>query len=115
MTLLRMFHFLGRFVGRSAELALLTLLLSAVMMRAADKPNVIYIMADDLGYGEIGPFGQTKIKTPNLDRLAKDGMRLTQCYAGNAVCAPSRCVLMTGMHPGHAQVRNNQEVQQEGQ
>ena len=74
-----------------------------------------FMMADDLGYGDIGAFGQTKIRTPNIDQLAKDGMRLTQCYAGNAVCAPSRCVLMTGMHPGHAQVRNNREVQPEGQ
>src|SRR5204862_4725922 len=82
---------------------------------AADRPNIVFLFADDLGYGDVGPFGQTKIRTPNIDQLAKDGMRLTQCYAGNAVCAPSRCVLMTGMHPGHAQVRDNREVQPEGQ
>lgn len=82
---------------------------------AAERPNIVFIMADDLGYGDVGAFGQTKIRTPNIDQLAKQGMRLTQCYAGNAVCAPSRCVLMTGMHPGHAQVRNNREVQPEGQ
>jgi arylsulfatase A len=83
---------------------------------AADsRPNIVFLIADDLGYGDVGAFGQTKIRTPNIDQLAKDGMRLTQCYAGNAVCAPSRCVLMTGMHPGHAQVRNNREVQPEGQ
>jgi arylsulfatase A len=82
---------------------------------AADRPNIVFLIADDLGYGDVGAFGQTKIRTPNIDRLAKEGMRLTQCYAGNAVCAPSRCVLMTGMHPGHAQVRNNREVQPEGQ
>lgn len=82
---------------------------------AADRPNIVFLFADDLGYGDVGAFGQTKIRTPNIDQIAKEGMRLTQCYAGNAVCAPSRCVLMTGMHPGHAQVRNNKEVQPEGQ
>lgn len=83
---------------------------------AQDRPpNLVFLFADDLGYGDVGAFGQTKIRTPNIDQLATDGMRLTQCYAGNAVCAPSRCVLMTGMHPGHAQVRNNREVQPEGQ
>jgi arylsulfatase A len=83
--------------------------------QAAERPNIVFMMADDLGYGDVGAFGQKKIRTPNIDQLAKQGMRLTQCYAGNAVCAPSRCVLMTGMHPGHAQVRNNREVQPEGQ
>lgn len=83
---------------------------------AADRrPNIVFLFADDLGYGDVGAFGQTKIRTPNIDQIAAQGMRLTQCYAGNAVCAPSRCVLMTGMHPGHAQVRNNREVQPEGQ
>ncbi len=75
---------------------------------AADaKPNIIFLLADDLGYGDIGAFGQKKIRTPNLDRLAKDGMRFTQHYSGHNVCAPSRCVLMTGKHPGHAYIRNN--------
>ncbi len=75
---------------------------------AADAPpNIIYILADDLGYAELGCYGQEKIKTPNIDRLAAEGMRFTQHYCGNAVCAPSRCVLMTGKHPGHAYVRNN--------
>jgi arylsulfatase A-like enzyme len=87
----------------------------AIAATAADRPNIVFLFADDLGYGDVGAFGQTKIRTPNIDRIAKDGMRLTQCYAGNAVCAPSRCVLMTGMHPGHAQVRNNHEVKPEGQ
>jgi len=83
---------------------------------AADaRPNIVFLIADDLGYGDVGCFGQTKIRTPHIDALARGGMRLTRCYAGNAVCAPSRCVLMTGMHPGHAQVRNNREVQPEGQ
>src|SRR6185436_12529585 len=71
------------------------------------KPNIIFILCDDLGYGDVGAFGQKKIRTPNLDRLAAEGMKLTQHYAGNNVCAPSRCVLMTGKHPGHAYIRNN--------
>ena len=79
------------------------------------KPNIIFILADDLGYGDIGAFGQRKIRTPNLDRMAAEGMRFTQHYAGNAVCAPSRCVLMTGKHPGHAWIRDNKEVKPEGQ
>jgi arylsulfatase A-like enzyme len=83
---------------------------------AADaRPNIVFVIADDLGYGDVGCFGQENIRTPNIDQLAKRGMRLTQHYAGNAVCAPSRCVLMTGLHPGHAQVRNNREVKPEGQ
>ncbi|MHC4069418.1 MAG: sulfatase-like hydrolase/transferase [Planctomycetota bacterium] len=75
-----------------------------------DKPNIIYIMADDLGYGELGCYGQRKIRTPNIDRLAAEGMKFTQFYSGSAVCAPARCNLMTGMHGGHAYIRNNQEV-----
>ncbi|MDX1285003.1 MAG: arylsulfatase [Draconibacterium sp.] len=71
------------------------------------KPNIIYILADDLGYGDLGCFGQTEIKTPNLDNMAEAGMRFTQHYAGSTVCAPSRCVLMTGLHTGHAKIRAN--------
>lgn len=81
----------------------------------AKPPNVVFILADDLGYRELGSFGQKKIKTPNLDELAKQGMRLTQHYCGNAVCAPSRCVLMTGKHPGHAYIRTNKSTPPEGQ
>jgi arylsulfatase A len=84
-------------------------------LAAARQPNIIFILADDLGYGDIGAFGQKKIKTPHLDRLAAEGMRFTQHYSGNAVCAPSRCVLLTGKHPGHAWIRDNKEVQPEGQ
>jgi len=72
-------------------------------------------MADDLGYSELGSYGQERIRTPHLDRMAVDGMRFTACYSGSAVCAPSRCVLMTGKHPGHAYIRNNSEVKPEGQ
>ncbi len=73
----------------------------------AARPNIIFLLADDLGYGDIGAYGQTKIRTPHLDQLAREGMRFTQHYAGNNVCAPSRCVFMTGLHPGHAYIRNN--------
>ena len=79
------------------------------------RPNIVLILADDLGFQELGCFGQQKIRTPNLDRLAARGMRLTSHYSGNAVCAPSRCVLMTGKHPGQAWIRNNSEAQSEGQ
>ncbi len=82
---------------------------------SASRPNVVFILADDLGYRELGCFGQKLIQTPNLDELAKQGMRLTQHYSGNAVCAPSRCVLMTGKHPGHAFVRSNKSTPPEGQ
>ena len=75
--------------------------------KTAKKPNVIYILADDLGYAEVGCYGQTKIKTPNIDRIAREGMKFTDHYSGSAVCAPSRCVLLTGLHTGHAQIRQN--------
>jgi arylsulfatase A-like enzyme len=71
------------------------------------KPNIIFIMADDLGYGDLGSYGQTVIQTPHLDRLAEDGVRFTQVYAGSPVCAPARSVLMTGQHTGHTRVRGN--------
>ena len=74
------------------------------------KPNVVFILADDLGYAEVGCYGQKKIKTPNIDKLAAEGMRFTQAYSGNPVCAPSRCTLMTGLHTGHAQIRGNRQV-----
>jgi arylsulfatase A-like enzyme len=79
------------------------------------KPNIIFILADDLGWGDLGSYGQMKIKTPHLDRMAAEGIRFTQFYAGSPVCAPSRCVLMTGKHGGHAYIRNNKEVKPEGQ
>jgi arylsulfatase A-like enzyme len=77
---------------------------------AADKPNIIFILADDLGYGELGCYGQKQIKTPHIDRLAAEGIRFTDCYAGSTVCAPSRCTLMTGLHTGHARIRGNGTV-----
>ena len=82
---------------------------------SARSPNVVLVLADDLGCFELGCYGQKLIKTPHIDALAADGMKFTRFYAGNAVCAPSRCALMTGKHMGHASVRNNSEVQPEGQ
>jgi arylsulfatase A-like enzyme len=79
------------------------------------KPNIIFILADDLGIGDVGAYGQTKIRTPHIDRLAAEGMKFTDFYAGSPVCAPSRCVLMTGKHGGHAYIRDNREHKPEGQ
>ncbi len=73
------------------------------------KPNVIYILADDLGYGDLGVYGQQRVKTPNLDDMAKNGVMFTDFYAGANVCAPSRATLMTGKHQGHARVRGNKQ------
>lgn len=78
------------------------------------KPNIIYILADDLGYGELGCYGQEKIETPSIDRLAETGMMFTQHYSGAPVCAPSRCVLLTGKHTGHAFIRGNHEWSERG-
>jgi len=71
------------------------------------RPNVVFILADDLGYGDLGCYGQQQIRTPRIDRLAAEGRRFLDCYAGSTVCAPSRCVLMTGLHTGHARIRGN--------
>ena len=91
----------------SIRFACLLALLSGVPTAAAEKPNIIFILADDLGYGELGCYGQKMIQTPHLDRLAAEGMRFTRFYAGSTVCAPSRSVLMTGLHTGHTRVRGN--------
>lgn len=77
-------------------------------------PNVVFIMADDLGYGEVGCYGQTKIRTPSIDRIAAEGIRFTQHYSGSPVCAPSRCALLTGLHMGHAYIRDNDEMEERG-
>ena len=77
------------------------------------KPNIIFILADDLGYGDLSCYGQKKFTTPNIDKIAAEGMRFTQAYAGSTVCAPSRCALMTGFHTGHALVRGNAETEGE--
>ena len=80
---------------------------STTVRKPQSKPNIVFIMADDLGYGDLGCYGQKLIQTPCIDRMAKEGMRFTQCYAGSCVCAPSRSVLMTGQHTGHTRVRDN--------
>ena len=80
---------------------------SVAAQSAPRPPNIVFFLADDLGIGHVGCYGQDKIRTPNVDRLAAEGMRFTQFYAGANVCAPSRSTLMTGLHTGHTPVRNN--------
>lgn len=90
--------------------AALTLPLDQVRPAPVRKPNIIYILADDLGMGEVGCYGQKKIRTPNIDRIAAEGMKFTAHYSGSPVCAPSRCTLLTGLHTGHAYIRDNDEM-----
>jgi Sulfatase len=95
-----------------SSLTLLTaLLLAALSALGAEsprlKPNIVFILVDDAGYGDLGCYGQKMFTTPNIDRLAAEGMKFTRHYAGCTVCAPSRCVLMTGLHTGHCRVRGN--------
>jgi arylsulfatase A-like enzyme len=95
----------------AVTVALTTTMAAADELAASSsRPNIVFILADDLGYGDLGCYGQTKIRTPNIDRLAREGMRFTDFYAGSTVCAPSRCCLMTGLHTGHAQIRGNVTV-----
>src|SRR5687768_2402562 len=98
---------------RSSLVTIFTLFI--LMVAAQKKPNVVFILADDLGYGDLGCYGQELINTPNLDKLAKGGIQFTQYYAGTSVCAPSRAAVMTGQHTGHTPVRGNYEIQPEGQ
>jgi arylsulfatase A len=110
-------------VSKPVALFLAVLLSAAVLAQSSSntrgqrrqKPNIIFILADDLGIGDVGAYGQTKIRTPNIDRLAAEGMKFTDFYSGSPVCAPSRCVLMTGKHGGHAYIRDNREHKPEGQ
>lgn len=96
--------------------SLLVICLSALPGSAtSDQPNIVFILADDLGYGDLSCYGQTHFKTPHLDQLASEGMRFTQHYSGSTVCAPSRSVLITGLHTGHTPIRGNKEIQPEGQ
>ena len=97
------------------RICFLFLLLAIANSTFAQRPNIIFILADDLGYGDVGYQGQQKIHTPNIDRMADQGMRFSQCYAGTAVCAPSRASLMTGLHTGHTPIRGNRGFQPEGQ
>ncbi len=92
---------------RTTLLATLASGFLALSSLAQQKPNIIFIMADDQGYADLGCYGSKHIVTPYIDRMAVEGMRFTDCYSGSAVCAPTRCVLMTGMHPGHCKRRDN--------
>ena len=94
---------------------LFCLLLSMGIAAGADKPNMIFILSDDVAQGDLGCYGQKLIQTPNLDRMAAEGVRYTQAYSGTSVCAPSRSTLMTGLHTGHCPIRANREIQPEGQ
>lgn len=98
----------------AAGLALLALPVKA-QQKAGATPNIVFILADDLGYGDLSAYGQQKFSTPHIDQLAKQGMRFTQFYAGTSVCAPSRASLVTGLHTGHTFIRGNKEIQPEGQ
>ncbi len=93
-----------------ATIALAAIVSPSLAQKENVRPNIIYILADDLGYGDVGCYGQKYIKTPNIDRLASEGIRFTQHYSSAPVCAPARCCLMTGKHAGHAYVRNNFEI-----
>ena len=98
-------------LSRLTVLGSLTLVAAIACAPPAETPpNIVFILADDLGYGELGSYGQTKIRTPHLDQLAAEGMRLTQHYSGSPVCAPSRATFLTGLHTGHTQVRDNFEL-----
>ncbi|KAA6430314.1 arylsulfatase [Rufibacter glacialis] len=101
---LALFLFCGSFLGNGTQT------LAQGKKSSYVKPNIIFILADDMGYGDLGSYGQTKIKTPHLDQLAAGGRRYTQFYAGSTVCAPSRAALMTGQHTGHTYIRGNGEV-----
>jgi arylsulfatase A-like enzyme len=106
----------ARIASSRARLALTGLLVAAAWSERATaqqplaKPNVVVIQADDLGYGDLSAYGQTQFQTPSLDRLAREGIRFTQYYAGSTVCAPSRTALMTGLHTGHTWIRGNGEI-----
>lgn len=98
--------------------ALICPVLKAAEKKSPDqkkKPNVVFIIADDLGYGDVSCYGQEKFQTPNIDRLAQEGIRFTQCYSGTTVSAPSRASLITGLHSGHTPIRGNKEMEPEGQ
>ena len=100
------------FVGIALALVLLA---GGARAEGPRPPNIVFFLCDDLGSGDVAALGSRDIHTPEIDSLFARGTRLARHWAGSAVCAPSRCVLMTGMHPGHAVVRSNREVKPEGQ
>ncbi|QDU97502.1 arylsulfatase [Lignipirellula cremea] len=103
------------FTAARAWLLAATVVMLGVSASAEERPNLVYILLDDAGYGDLSCYGQEKFQTPQMDRLAKEGMRFTDHYSGSTVCAPTRCSLMTGKHTGHTIVRGNREVKPEGQ
>ncbi|MGC1240666.1 MAG: arylsulfatase [Chryseosolibacter sp.] len=111
----RLEKFLIVFSLRAAGIMLVLFSAAGIRAQTAAKPNIIFILADDLGYGDLSCYGQKHFQTPNIDKLALQGMKFTNHYAGAPVCAPSRSALMTGLHTGHTFVRGNKEVQPEGQ
>ena len=99
---------LNRFPRRAFLAGVAATALHPTALHAApSRPNIVVILADDLGPGALGCYGQKQIETPNLDRMAASGLLFTEAYAGSTVCAPSRCCLMTGLHNGHGRVRDN--------
>lgn len=104
-----------RSFAHAARLFVAAAFVSLACSVAADKPNMIFILSDDLAQGDLGCYGQKLIQTPNLDRFATEGTRYTQAYSGTTVCAPSRVSLMTGLHMGHSPIRANREIRPEGQ
>src|SRR5882672_6665891 len=98
------------FLWSARAIAVLGASIDSARSPAPRMPSIIFILADDLGYGDLGCYGQTRIKTPNIDKLATEGIRFTDFYAGGTVCAPSRCALMTGLHTGHSWVRGNSDM-----
>ena len=100
--------FFMKILGVAAGLTLSALWVpSALADESEPRPNIIYVMLDDAGYGDFGAFGSPHVKTPTFDRLCAEGMRFNHHYSGSAVCAPTRCVLMTGLHTGHCRRRDN--------
>src|SRR5580765_6119187 len=93
----------------------ITLCLTFSAAHAANRPNIVFVLCDDLAQGDVGCYGQKLIKTPIMDRMASEGTRYTQAYCGTSVCAPSRSSLMTGLHIGHCPVRANRSMKPEGQ
>ena len=104
-----------RGIMRSFVTSIFLLFFISVHAQKNSKPNIIFIFADDLGYGDIGCYGQQKIETPNIDKLAQKGMKFTQFYSGSTVCAPSRSSFLTGLHTGHTAIRGNKSYPPEGQ
>lgn len=118
MTLYRLYPFLKKttlFLFMGCYLFSCNNVKKETAIESHQKPNIVFILADDLGYGDLSCYGQTHFETPNIDSLAKEGMLFTQHYSGSTVCAPSRSALLTGQHTGHTFIRGNKEIQPEGQ